>query len=74
MMMNAVLNLLQLPPERCMMTGDRLETDVQMGLNAGMATALTLTGVTSLSEAQASSIKPHFMLSDLGQLLPDAHA
>ena len=74
MMMNAVLNLLQLPPERCMMTGDRLETDVQMGLNAGMATALTLTGATSLSEAQASSIKPHFMLTDLGQLLPDDQA
>ena len=76
-MTNAILNLLakktheQLPPERCIMTGDRLETDVQMGLNAGMVTALTLTGVTSLPEAQASSIKPHFILADLGELLPD---
>jgi ribonucleotide monophosphatase NagD (HAD superfamily) len=25
---NAILNLLQLPPDRCIMTGDRLETDV----------------------------------------------
>ena len=70
-MTNAILKLLQLPPDRCIMTGDRLETDVQMGLNAGMATALTLTGATSLRKAQASSIKPHFILNDLGDLLPE---
>jgi len=70
-MTNAVLNLLQMPPERCIMTGDRLETDVQMGLNAGMAAALTLTGATILQEAQASPIKPHFILNDLGDLLPE---
>ena len=69
-MTNAILNLLQMPPERCIMTGDRLETDVQMGLNAGMAAALTLTGATTWQEAQASSINPHFILNDLGDLLP----
>ena len=68
-MTNAVLNALQMPPERCIMAGDRLETDVQMGLKAGMMTALTLTGATSLSEAQASPIKPHFILKDLGDLI-----
>ena len=70
-MTNAILHLLQLPPERCIMTGDRLETDVQMGLNAGMAAALTLTGATSRQDAQASAVKPHFILDDLGDLLPD---
>lgn len=70
-MTNAILNLLQLPPERCIMTGDRLETDVQMGLNAGMTTALTLTGATTWRDAQASPVKPHFMLNDLGELLPE---
>ncbi len=69
-MTNAILNLLQLPPEHCLMTGDRLETDVQMGLNAGMSAALTLTGATTLQDARASSIKPHFILNDLGDLLP----
>jgi phosphoglycolate/pyridoxal phosphate phosphatase family enzyme len=69
-MTNAILNLLRLPPERCIMTGDRLETDVQLGLNAGMAAALTLTGATNLKEAEASPIKPHFILNDLGDLLP----
>jgi NagD protein len=76
-MTNAILNLLaesthgQMPPERCIMTGDRLETDVQMGLNAGMAAALTLTGATTLQGAQASPVKPHFILTDLGDLLPE---
>jgi NagD protein len=70
-MARAILGLLQMPPERCIMTGDRLETDVQLGLNAGMATALTLTGATSRLEAQASPVKPHFILDNLGDLLPD---
>ena len=69
-MTNAILKLLQLPPERCNMTGDRLETDVQMGLNAGMTAALTLTGATTWQDAQASPVKPHFILNDLGNLLP----
>jgi NagD protein len=70
-MTNAILNLLQMSPERCIMTGDRLETDVQMGLNAGMAAALTLTGATTWQDAQASAAKPHFILHDLGDLLPE---
>ena len=70
-MTDAVLNLLHMPSERCIITGDRLETDVQMGLNAGMAAALTLTGATTLQDAQASAIKPHFLLNDLGGLLPE---
>jgi phosphoglycolate/pyridoxal phosphate phosphatase family enzyme len=70
-MTNAILKILQLPPDRCIMTGDRLETDVQMGLDAGMATALTLTGVTTWQAAQASPRKPHFILNDLGDLLPE---
>ncbi len=71
-MTTAILNLLQLPPERCLMIGDRLETDVQMGLTAGMATALTLTGATTLQDVAASPLRPHFILNDLGDLLPEA--
>jgi phosphoglycolate/pyridoxal phosphate phosphatase family enzyme len=66
----AILNLLNLPPQRCLMTGDRLETDVQMGLNAGMSAALTLTGATSAADAALSSIKPTYTLHCLADLLP----
>jgi NagD protein len=67
---NAILNILKLPPERCIIIGDRLETDIQMGLNAGMTTALTLTGASTLRDAEASSIKPTHIIDDLGDLLP----
>ncbi len=68
-MAEAALARLGLPPERCLMTGDRLETDVLFGLNVGMAAALTLTGATSEAEAAASSIRPTYMMRTLNELL-----
>jgi NagD protein len=69
-MAEAILNLLNLPPDHCLMTGDRLETDVLMGLNAGMAAALTLTGATSEADLAASPIRPTYVIHQLGDLLP----
>jgi len=66
----AVLNLLQIPPEDCIITGDRLETDVQMGLQSGMDSALTLTGVTPVSAVENSPIKPTYVIRQLRDLLP----
>jgi phosphoglycolate/pyridoxal phosphate phosphatase family enzyme len=66
----AILNILKIEPSRCLMTGDRLETDVQMGTNAGMDTALTLTGATSIEIAQASTIHPTYIIHGLNELLP----
>jgi HAD superfamily hydrolase (TIGR01450 family) len=67
----AILDLLDLPAEDCIMTGDRLETDVLMGLNAGMDAALALTGATPASALAASSIRPTYALHQLADLLPD---
>ena len=50
--------------------GDRLETDVLMGLEAGMAAALTLTGATSEADLAVSPIKPHYALRQLADLIP----
>ena len=69
-MAEAILTLLDLPPERCIMTGDRLETDVLMGLDAGMAGALTLTGATSEAALAQSSIQPTYVIRRLSDLLP----
>ena len=68
----AALRVLTLPPDRCIMTGDRLETDVKMGLDAGMAAALTLTGATSAAMLDASPLRPTFVLHQLADLLPGA--
>ena len=65
----AVVNRIALPAADCLMVGDRLETDIKMGLDAGMATALTLTGVTDTAALEASAIQPTFVVRNLGELL-----
>ncbi|MCB8966174.1 MAG: HAD-IIA family hydrolase [Ardenticatenaceae bacterium] len=69
-MADAILGLLGLPPQRCMMTGDRLETDVLMGLQAGMAGTLTLTGATDMAMLAASDVRPTYVVQQLSELIP----
>ncbi|HEY1167966.1 MAG TPA: HAD-IIA family hydrolase [Candidatus Limnocylindrales bacterium] len=69
-MSDAALAMLDLPAAECLITGDRLETDVLMGLNAGMAAALALTGATTAAMLGRSAIEPTFVLGRLGELLP----
>lgn len=71
-MTDAILGRLGIAPERCLMVGDRLETDVRMGLDAGMGSALVLTGATTEAGLAASDVRPQFVLRDLGDLLPAA--
>lgn len=61
--------LIGVPPEQCMMVGDRLETDVRMGREAGMHTALVLTGVTRRENAAASTLHPFYIMENLTGLL-----
>ena len=69
-MIEAALELICLPASDCLMTGDRLETDVHMGLEAGMSAALILTGATPKSVLKGSPIRPTYVLNQLGDLLP----
>lgn len=71
-MAEAILGLLAMAPEQCVITGDRLETDVLMGLQAGMAGALTLTGATDKVTLATSDIEPTYVLRQLSDLLPEA--
>jgi NagD protein len=65
----AILDRLQLPPSECIIVGDRLETDIRMGRDAGMATAIVLTGVTTEDDIGGSSPQPDFVLRRLDELL-----
>ena len=71
-MVSTIMALLNLPPERCIMVGDRLETDIQMGLVAGMATCLVLTGDATRATLAASGLQPTLVLEQIDGLLPDA--
>ena len=65
----AILDRLQLPASQCIIIGDRLETDIRMGQQAGMATAVTLTGVTTPELLADSDIQPDYVLERLDELL-----
>ena len=68
LMMQVVLERLGLPAGRCMMVGDRLETDIRMGQEAGMATAVVLTGVSTREDVARMAQPPDFVIENLGEL------
>ncbi|XP_076876750.1 pyridoxal phosphate phosphatase [Brachyhypopomus gauderio] len=51
-MFECIASQFDLDPERSLMIGDRLETDIRFGTNCGLSTMLTLTGVSTLEEAE----------------------
>ncbi|RME10292.1 MAG: HAD-IIA family hydrolase [Ardenticatenia bacterium] len=68
-MIETILRLVQRPPDACLMVGDRLETDVRMGLDAGMPSALTLTGATDAETVAHSPVQPTYVIAELADLL-----
>jgi arabinose operon protein AraL len=69
LMIGTAIERMGLLPERCMMVGDRLETDILMGQQAGMATAVVLTGVSKRADVQNMAFPPDLVLENLGELL-----
>ena len=52
-------------PEEVLLIGDRIDTEVVMGKNFGMKTALVLTGYTKQEDLEKSKIKPDYILEGL---------
>jgi len=69
LMINAGLRRMGVPPAACLVTGDRLETDIRMGREAGTKTALVLTGVTRREQVATSPFQPDVVLDRIDQLL-----
>jgi ribonucleotide monophosphatase NagD (HAD superfamily) len=61
---------LDVDPRDCLMVGDRLSTDIQLAFNAGMCSALVLTGDNSLDDVAAATRKPDFILPSVAELIP----
>lgn len=62
-------NVLQLNPDSCYVVGDRLETDIKMGIENGMKTVLVLTGITTLEMVKHSSYKPTYILDSVKNIV-----
>ncbi len=71
-MLEAALSGLEVDFADCLMVGDRLSTDIRMGLDAGMASALVLTGETTLDELEklGPEDKPPIVVDRIDRLLP----
>jgi ribonucleotide monophosphatase NagD (HAD superfamily) len=57
-----------LPPGDCILIGDRLETDIKMGQDSGIATGIVLTGVTDEKTLRESSIQPDFVFQSIADV------
>ena len=70
-MIQAALDLMGLMPEDCILIGDRVETDIRMGKDSGMATGIVLTGVTdekTLEGYKHTSIQPDFVFQSIADV------
>ena len=56
------------PPEKTLMIGDRLYTDIAAGANAGIDTAFVLSGEGTLSDLEASEVKPTWVFENIAAL------
>jgi HAD superfamily hydrolase (TIGR01457 family) len=66
------LDRLGVDATECLLVGDRLDTDIQMGTAVGATTVLVRTGVTDDAELHASRIEPDYVLdsiADIGEVL-----
>ncbi|KAL7088453.1 hypothetical protein ACP275_13G128100 [Erythranthe tilingii] len=75
-LMDFLLQKFNVPTSRMCMVGDRLDTDILFGQNAGCRTLLVFSGVTKVSDLVDSSnhIRPEYLtntLSDVVRLLHD---
>lgn len=52
-------------PSKTVMIGDRLDTDIEFGINCNLKTILVLSGVTQLTDLANSTTKPDIILKSL---------
>lgn len=56
-------------PDETIVIGDRIYTDIASGLNAGVSTALVLSGETTPEVLAASAQKPQYVFDSVGDIL-----
>jgi NagD protein len=71
LMMRSALNAIEAHSEHTAMIGDRMDTDVISGLEAGLHTVLVLTGVTTRTEAERFPFRASRILDSVADLLPE---
>lgn len=64
-LINFLLEKLNLSPEEAIIFGDRIYTDIKMGKNCNITTALVLSGESKIKDIDCYGIIPDFVFTDL---------
>jgi len=71
LMMRSALNAIDAHSESAAMIGDRMDTDIVSGLEAGMHTILVLTGSTRREEAERYPFRPSRIVDSIADLVDE---
>lgn len=71
LMMRSALNAIDAHSESTVMIGDRMDTDIVSGLEAGMETVLVLTGVTSREDAERHPFRASRIVDSVADLVAE---
>ena len=71
LMMRSALNALGAHSETTAMIGDRMDTDIVSGLEAGLHTILVLSGVTTAEEVDRFPFRPSRVVDSVADLIDD---
>jgi NagD protein len=74
LMMRSALNALDAHSETTAMIGDRMDTDIVSGLEAGLETVLVLTGVSTRESAERFPFRPSRILESVAELADEIEA
>jgi HAD superfamily hydrolase (TIGR01450 family) len=71
-MLDTIMNVMKLKTEQCITTGDRLYTEIKMGIDSGMDTALVFTGETTpeILAGWPAEGQPTYALDRIDRLIP----
>jgi NagD protein len=69
MMLRSALNKIEAHSENTIMVGDRMDTDVVAGIEAGLETILVLTGVTRKDEIARFPFRPNRVVASIADLI-----
>jgi NagD protein len=71
LMMRSALRQMDAHSESTVMVGDRMDTDIKAGIEAGLETVLVLTGVTDRSQVERFPYRPHRIVNSVADLAED---
>jgi ribonucleotide monophosphatase NagD (HAD superfamily) len=71
-MLETIMDLIGLEAKDCVMSGDRLYTEIRMAKAAGMPSAVVLTGETTERDLAGEPVEnlPDYTLERIDQLVP----